>query len=79
VVTGLTIYHPHVASDGGIGIPHLDVESLNVALSSQQMGPQLHCHILVVHHLHPGDILLQPICLKLILLPVRQEAVDRVL
>jgi hypothetical protein len=32
-----------------------------------------------VHHLHPGDILLHPISLKLILLPVLQEVVDRVL
>jgi hypothetical protein len=33
----------------------------------------------VVHHLHPGDILLHPICLELILLPVGQEVVDGVL
>jgi hypothetical protein len=42
------------------------------------MGAQLHRHILVVHHLHPGDIHLHPIGLKLIHLPTRQEAVDRV-
>jgi hypothetical protein len=33
----------------------------------------------VVHHLHPGDILLHPIGLELILLPVGQEVVDGVL
>jgi hypothetical protein len=33
----------------------------------------------VVHHLHPGNILLHPISLELILLPVRQELVDGVL
>jgi hypothetical protein len=43
------------------------------------MSAQLHRHILVVYHLHPGDILLHPIGLELILLPVRQEVVDRVL
>jgi hypothetical protein len=43
------------------------------------MSAQLHRHILVVYHLHPGDILLHPIGLELILLPVGQEAVDEVL
>jgi hypothetical protein len=33
----------------------------------------------VVYHLHPGDILLHPISLELILFPVGQEVVDRVL
>jgi hypothetical protein len=33
----------------------------------------------VVHHLHPGDILLHPISLELILLAVEQEVVDGVL
>jgi hypothetical protein len=33
----------------------------------------------MVHHLHPGDILLHPIGLELILLPIGQEAVDEVL
>jgi hypothetical protein len=78
-VTGLTIYHPHVASDGGVGVPQLDAESLNLTLSGQQTGAQLHRHILVVHHLHRGDILLHPRGLELILLPVGQEAVDGVL
>jgi hypothetical protein len=32
-----------------------------------------------VYHLHPGDILLHPVGLELILLPVGQEGVDRVL
>jgi hypothetical protein len=43
------------------------------------MSAQLHRHILVVYHLHPGDILLHPIGLELILLPVGQEVVDGVL
>jgi hypothetical protein len=43
------------------------------------MSAQLHRHILVVYHLHPGDILLHPVGLELILLPVGQEVVDRVL
>jgi hypothetical protein len=34
---------------------------------------------MVVYHLHPGDILLHPISLELILLPVGQEVVDGVL
>jgi hypothetical protein len=33
----------------------------------------------VVHHLHPGDILLHPIGLELVLLPIGHEAVDGVL
>jgi hypothetical protein len=33
----------------------------------------------VVHHLHPGDILLHPIGLELILRPIRLEAVDGLL
>jgi hypothetical protein len=48
-------------------------------LSNQYTSAQLHCHILVVHHLHPGDILLHPISLDSILLPVGQEVVDGVL
>jgi hypothetical protein len=75
----MTIYHPHVASDGGLSVLHLDAKCLNLTLSGQQMSAQLHRHILVVHHLHPGDILLHPIGLELILLPVRQEAADGVL
>jgi hypothetical protein len=43
------------------------------------MSAQLHRHILVVYHLHPGDIPLHPIGLELILLPVEQEVVDGVL
>jgi hypothetical protein len=39
-------------------------------LSGQQTSAQLHCHILVVYHLHPGDILFHPVGLELILLPV---------
>jgi hypothetical protein len=33
----------------------------------------------VVHHLHPGDILLHLVGLELILLPIGKEAVDGVL
>jgi hypothetical protein len=35
-VIGLTIYHPHVASDGGICISQLSAKSLNLVLSGQQ-------------------------------------------
>jgi hypothetical protein len=43
------------------------------------MSAQLHRHILVVYHLYPGDILLHPVGLELIILPIGQEVVDRVL
>jgi hypothetical protein len=43
------------------------------------MSAQLHRHNLVVHLLHPGDILLHPTGHELILLPVGQEVVDGVL
>jgi hypothetical protein len=48
-------------------------------LSGQQMSAQLHRHILVVYHLHLGDIPFHPVGLELILLPVGQEVVDRAL
>jgi hypothetical protein len=48
-------------------------------LSCQQTSAQLHHHILVVYHLHPGDINFHPVGLELILLHVGQEVVDRVL
>jgi hypothetical protein len=44
---------------------------LDLSLSSQQAGAQLHHHVLVVHHLHPGDIFHHPRDHELILLPVR--------
>jgi hypothetical protein len=69
-VTGLTIYHPPVASDGGVCISQLGAKSVNLVLSGQQMSAQLHCHVLVVYHLHPGDILFHPVGLELILLLV---------
>jgi hypothetical protein len=43
------------------------------------MGAQLYRHVLVVNHLHPGDILLHPRGLELVLLPLRQEVIDGVL
>jgi hypothetical protein len=70
-VAGLTLYHPHVASDGGIRFSQLGAKSLNLVLSGQQTSAQLHCHVLVVYHLHPGNILFHPVSLELILLPVR--------
>jgi hypothetical protein len=70
-VTGLTIYHPPVASDGGVCISQLSAKSLNLMLSGQQTSAQLHHHILVVYHLHLGDILFHPVGLELILLPIR--------
>jgi hypothetical protein len=60
-VTGLTIYHPPVASDGGVCVSQLTAKSLNLMLSGQQTSALLHRHILVVYHLHPGDILFHPI------------------
>jgi hypothetical protein len=69
-VTGLTIYHAHVASDGGVCVSQLSAKSLNLVLSDQQTSAQLHRHILVVYHLHPGDILFHHVGLELILLPI---------
>jgi hypothetical protein len=69
-VTGLTLYHPHVASDGGVRFSQLGAKSLNLMLSGQQTSAQLYRHILVVYHLHPGNIFLHPVGLELILLPV---------
>jgi hypothetical protein len=70
-VTGLTIYHPPVALDGGVCVSQLSAKSLDLMLSGPQMSAQLHRHILVVYHLHPGDIPFHPVGLELILLPVR--------
>jgi hypothetical protein len=78
-VTGLTLYHPHVTSDAGVCVSQLGAKSLNLVLSGQQTSAQLHRHVLVVHHLYSGDILFHSIGLKLILPPVGQEVVDRVL
>jgi hypothetical protein len=66
----MTLYHPPVASDGGVYVSQLSAKSLNLVLSGQQTSAQLHRHILVVYHLHPGDILFHPVGLELILLPV---------
>jgi hypothetical protein len=70
-VTGLTLYHLPIASDGGVCVSQLSTKSLNLMLSGQQMSAQLHRHILVVYHLHPGDIAFHPVGLELILLPIR--------
>jgi hypothetical protein len=78
-VAGLTLYHPHVASDRGIYVSQLDAKSLDLVLSGQLMSAQLHHHILVVYHLHPRDIPFHPVGLELVFLPVGQEVVDRVL
>jgi hypothetical protein len=78
-VTDLTLYHPHVASDGGVHFSQLSAKSLDLVLSGQQTSALLHRHILVVYHLHPGDIPFHPVGLELILLPLGQEVVDRVL
>jgi hypothetical protein len=68
-----------IPSDGGIRVLQLDAERLNLSLSRQQAGAQFHHHVLVVYDPHPGDILLDPNGLELVLLPPRQEAVDGVL
>jgi hypothetical protein len=78
-VTGPTLYHPLVPSDGGIRVPQLGAERLDLSLSSQQVGSQLRRHIQVVYHLHPGDILLHCKGLESALLLLMQEAVDGVL
>jgi hypothetical protein len=78
-VTGLTLYHPPVPSNGGICVSQLSAKSLDLVLSGQQTSAQLHRHILVVYHLHPGNVPFYPIGLELILLPVGKEVVDRVL
>jgi hypothetical protein len=46
------------------------MKSLNLMLSGQQTSAQFYRHILVVYHLHLGDILFHPVGLELILLPV---------
>jgi hypothetical protein len=75
----LTLYHPYVALDGGVCVPQLDEESLDLTLIGQYTSAQLHHHILVVYHLHPEDIPFHLVGLELIFLPVGQEVVDRVL
>jgi hypothetical protein len=60
-----------VPSDGGIRVPQLGAERLDLSLSSQQAGAQLHRHVLVVYHLHPGVTLLHPRGLELVLLSLR--------
>jgi hypothetical protein len=37
-VTRLTLYHPPVASDGGICVSQLSAKSLDLVLSDQQMS-----------------------------------------
>jgi hypothetical protein len=59
-VTGLTINHPPIASDGGVCVSQLSAKSLNLMLSGQQTSALLHCHILVVYHLHLGISLFTP-------------------
>jgi hypothetical protein len=44
----MTLYHPPVASDGGVCVSQLSAKSLNLVLSGQQTSAQLLCHILVV-------------------------------
>jgi hypothetical protein len=53
-VAGLTLYHSLVPSDGGVWVPQLGAKRLDLSLSSQQTGAQLHRHVLVVYHLHLG-------------------------
>jgi hypothetical protein len=70
-VARLTLYHPPVALDGGVYVLQLGVKNLNLMLSGQQTSAQLYRDILVVYHLHSGDILFHPVGFELILLPVR--------
>jgi hypothetical protein len=46
---------------------------------AERSADECYHHILVVYHLHPGDIPFYPVGLELIFLPVGQEVVDRVL
>jgi hypothetical protein len=46
----------------------LGAERLDLSLSGQQAGAQLHHHVLVAHHIHSGDILLHPRGLEFVLL-----------
>jgi hypothetical protein len=57
----------------------MGAERLDLSLSSQQVGAQLHHHILAVYHIHSGDILLHPRGLEFFLPSLRQEAVDGVM
>jgi hypothetical protein len=75
----LALYHPLAPSDGGIRVLQLGAERLYLSLSSQQTGAQLHHHILVLYHIHSGDILLHPKGLEFVVLSLRQEAVGGVL
>jgi hypothetical protein len=43
------------------------------------MDAHLHRHVLVMHHQHPRDICLDHRSLELILLPFRQQVIDKVL
>jgi hypothetical protein len=62
-VTGLTLYHPPVASEGGICISQLSMKSLDLVLSSQQTSAYLHRHILVVDRvLQPALVATDPRC-----------------
>jgi hypothetical protein len=79
VVASLALYHPLVPLDGGVRVPQLGAERFDLSLSSQQVGDQLHRHILVVYHIHSGDILLHPRDLEFDLLSLRQEAMDGVM
>jgi hypothetical protein len=53
-------HHPSIPLDGGVCVSQLSAKSLNLMLSGQQTSAQLHRHILVVYHLHPGNILFTP-------------------
>jgi hypothetical protein len=55
------------------------MERLDFPLSSLQTDAHLHKHVLGMNHNHPRDISLDPRGFELILLPLRQKVVDRVL
>jgi hypothetical protein len=42
------------------------------------MGAHLHKYILVMHHKHPGNIILDPRNLELVFLPLWQQVIDGV-
>jgi hypothetical protein len=60
-----------VPSHGGVRVPQLCAERLDLSLSDQQVGAQLHHYVLVVYHIHYGDILLHPRGLEYVILSLR--------
>jgi hypothetical protein len=67
-----------VHSNSRIRILELVAEFLDLLSGSLQTGAHLHRHILVMHHKHPRNIILDPRSLELVLLPLWQQVIDSV-